>query len=82
MGQIIDERGEGLDAAVTLAEYNLDITKTIKSNIKEQRTDLVAIDNNAGEALGNALEAEKNIEEFAKKANVGRVRKREVESSS
>ena len=63
MGQIIDERGEGLDAAVTLAEYNLDITKKINSNIKEQRTDLVAIDNNAGEALDNALEAEKNIEE-------------------
>jgi|Transcript_37604 t-SNARE complex subunit (syntaxin) len=39
------------------------ITKDINSKVHEQRTDLVEIDHNAGEALTNAKEAEENIEE-------------------
>lgn len=35
MEKIIDERGDNLDAAVTLAEYTLDITKKINNKVHE-----------------------------------------------
>ena len=40
-----------------------DIAKEINTKVHEQRTDLIEIDNNAGTALENAKDAEKNIEE-------------------
>jgi len=40
-----------------------DIAKEINTKVHEQRTDLVEIDANAGEALDNAKDAETNIEE-------------------
>ena len=40
-----------------------DIAKEINTKVHEQRSDLIEIDTNAGTALENAKEAEKNIEE-------------------
>ena len=40
-----------------------DIAKEINTKVHEQRTDLIEIDTNAGTALDNAKDAEKNIEE-------------------
>ena len=40
-----------------------DIAKEINTKVHEQRADLVEIDNNTGEALENAKDAETNIEE-------------------
>jgi hypothetical protein len=39
------------------------IAKDINAKVHDQRSDLIEIDHNAGEALDNAKEAEKNIEE-------------------
>lgn len=40
-----------------------DIAKEINTKVHEQRADLIEIDTNAGTALDNAKDAEKNIEE-------------------
>jgi t-SNARE complex subunit (syntaxin) len=39
------------------------IAKEINTKVHDQRSDLIEIDTNAGSALENAKEAEKNIEE-------------------
>ena len=63
MEEIIDQRQDELNDVEKLMTDINTITKDINSKIHEQRTDLVEIDHNAGTALENAEEAEKNIEE-------------------
>ena len=59
---LIKERQEGLDDAEALIMETRDLAKQINSKVHEQREDILAIEQNADEALHNAEEAEENIE--------------------
>ena len=63
MSDVINQRKEELDNAEALMMEINTITKDINKKVHDQRSDLVEIDHNAGTALENAEEAEKNIEE-------------------
>lgn len=63
MADVIKDRQDQLnDVEKLMGDINV-ITKDINSKVHNQRKDLVEIDHNAGTALENAVEAEKNIEE-------------------
>ena len=61
MNDVINQRQKELDSVEKLVGDINKIAKTINTQVHEQRTDLVEIDQNAQEALTNAEAAEENI---------------------
>ena len=63
MDDVIKQRQEDLDNVEGLMSEINGIVKDINTKVHDQRSDVIEIDTNAGTALENAKEAEKNIEE-------------------